>query len=97
MSEYENLRELERMVITHMTNPEQRMTGQVKRVIAQKGYGFILGQDQREYFFHADDLINTEFSLIVHEVEHSRPVHVTYKPTASEKGMRASNITLVTN
>lgn len=73
------------------------MNGLVKRVIAQKGYGFILGQDQREYFFHADDLLNTEFSLIVHEIENSRPVQVSYTPTASEKGMRASNITLVTN
>lgn len=72
------------------------MNGLVKRVITQKGYGFILGQDQREYFFHADDLLNTEFSLIAHEVEHSRPVRVKYTPTASVKGMRASSITLLT-
>ena len=72
------------------------MRGLVKRVIAQKGYGFILGQDQREYFFHADDLLNTEFSYVTHEVEHSRPIQVEYEPTASAKGMRASRIT-VTN
>ena len=73
------------------------MLGLVKRVIAQKGYGFILGQDQREYFFHADDLLNCEYSLITHEIENSRPVRVSYTPTASEKGMRASHITLVTD
>lgn len=73
------------------------MDGLVKRVIAQKGYGFILGQDQREYFFHADDLQNAEFSLVVHEIESNRPVRVTYTPTASEKGMRASTVTMLTD
>jgi cold shock CspA family protein len=71
------------------------MLGVVKRIIEQKGYGFILGEDRREYFFHADDLLNTEFSLIAHEIESNRPVRVDYEPTASAKGMRASNIKLL--
>ena len=28
------------------------MTGKVSRVLVDKGYGFIAGDDQRDYFFH---------------------------------------------
>jgi len=31
-------------------------TGTVKRVISDRGFGFILGEDGKEYFFHRDGL-----------------------------------------
>jgi CspA family cold shock protein len=31
-------------------------TGSVKKVIAERGFGFISGEDGKEYFFHRDGL-----------------------------------------
>jgi CspA family cold shock protein len=31
-------------------------TGTVKRVISERGFGFIAGEDGKEYFFHRDGL-----------------------------------------
>ncbi|HEY7526856.1 MAG TPA: cold shock domain-containing protein [Candidatus Limnocylindria bacterium] len=31
-------------------------TGTVKRVISDRGFGFIAGEDGKEYFFHRDGL-----------------------------------------
>lgn len=31
-------------------------TGTIKRVISERGFGFIVGPDGKEYFFHRDGL-----------------------------------------
>jgi len=31
-------------------------TGSVKKVISERGFGFIAGEDGKEYFFHRDSL-----------------------------------------
>jgi CspA family cold shock protein len=31
-------------------------TGTIKKVVADRGFGFIVGEDTKEYFFHRDGL-----------------------------------------
>ena len=40
------------------------MKGSVVRKINEKGYGFILGEDKVDYFFHVSDLKNTRWTEI---------------------------------
>jgi cold shock protein len=41
-------------------------TGTVKRVISDRGFGFILGEDGKEYFFHRDGLSSSvDFDRLV--------------------------------
>ena len=35
-------------------------TGTVKRVISERGFGFIVGEDGKEYFFHRDGLTSSD-------------------------------------
>jgi len=37
------------------------LTGLIKTVIDTRGYGFIVGEDGRDYFFHATNLVDTDF------------------------------------
>jgi CspA family cold shock protein len=34
-------------------------TGRIKKVVADRGYGFITGDDGTDYFFHRDSLSGT--------------------------------------
>jgi cold shock protein len=41
-------------------------TGTVKRVISDRGFGFIAGEDGKEYFFHRDGLTSSvDFDRLV--------------------------------
>jgi CspA family cold shock protein len=41
-------------------------SGTVKRVISDRGFGFILGEDGKEYFFHRDGLSSSvDFDRLV--------------------------------
>jgi CspA family cold shock protein len=41
-------------------------TGTVKRVISERGFGFIAGEDGKEYFFHRDGLApSVDFDRLV--------------------------------
>ena len=40
--------------------------GTVKRVISERGFGFIVGEDGKEYFFHRDGLTSSvDFDRLV--------------------------------
>lgn len=62
------------------------MTGTVKRVYNEKGYGFIEGEDKKEYFFHKSSLKN----ITIDEIEQGR--EVTFEDAEGEKGPRAEDI-----
>ena len=34
-------------------------TGTIKKIVADRGFGFITAEDAKEYFFHRDGLDNT--------------------------------------
>jgi len=67
------------------------MKGIVARASNDKGYGFILGDDRGDYFFHKDDLIG-DFKVLADDVTTGRKVKVEFTPAPSPKGLRASNV-----
>jgi cold shock CspA family protein len=45
--------------------PRPTLTGEIKKKVADRGFGFITAEDGRDYFFHLTDLTNgLEFDLI---------------------------------
>jgi CspA family cold shock protein len=64
-------------------------TGTIKKLVQDRGFGFIAAEDGREYFFHRtglDPSVNFD-SLAGGE-------HVTFEIEASQKGPRANRIKL---
>ena len=62
-------------------------TGTIKKVVADRGFGFIAAEDGKEYFFHRDGLqAPLEFDRLI------GGEHVSFEIEANPKGPRASNI-----
>lgn len=62
-------------------------TGTIKRIVADRGFGFIAADDEKEYFFHRGGLDSTlEFDRLV------GGEHVEFDVEASPKGPRASRV-----
>ena len=68
------------------TEKRDKMTGTVKKFDSTKGYGFIKGEDDKEYFFHRSALKNIDPS----ELEIGR--EVTFEDSEGSKGLRAEDI-----
>lgn len=63
------------------------MTGKIRLLNPEKGFGFIKGKDNQDYFFHRSALKNVDFDeLEVGQV-------VTFDDTVRDKGPRAENVT----
>lgn len=67
------------------------MNGEILRVMQDKGYGFIKGEDGAEYFFHKDEF-NGFFDDLVEDIEKGRRIVVKFEPVPSMKGPRASTV-----
>ena len=67
------------------------MKGHVNKVLGEKGFGFITGEDSREYFFHRTD-ISGFFNDLVTDVDKGEIVKVTFDPDETSKGPRARNV-----
>ena len=62
-------------------------TGTVKKVIAERGFGFIAAEDGKEYFFHRGGLDSSlDFDRLV------GGERVAFEVEASPKGPRAVNV-----
>ena len=62
-------------------------TGTIKRVVADRGFGFIVAGDEKEYFFHRGALNSSlEFDRLVG----GEPVE--FEIEESPKGLRASKV-----
>jgi cold shock CspA family protein len=62
-------------------------TGTVKKVIADRGFGFIVAEDGKDYFFHRDGLLAPlDFDRLV------GGERVSFEVEASPKGPRASQV-----
>ncbi len=62
-------------------------TGTIKRVISDRGFGFIVAEDEKEYFFHRGGLDSTlEFDRLV------GGERVEFDIEASPKGPRAVRV-----
>jgi CspA family cold shock protein len=62
------------------------MTGTIKNINLEKGYGFILGQDGKEYFFHSSALKNCDMTTL------QRGSDVTFEEVEGTKGLRAEDV-----
>ena len=65
------------------------MIGTVKSFNSRRGFGFITGEDGKDYFFHYSQLQMEGFKTA--EVGQ----HVEYDEATTEKGLRANNIRFV--
>jgi cold shock protein len=62
-------------------------TGTIKKVISDRGFGFITGEDGKDYFFHRDGLAaSLDFDRI------SGGEQVEFDLEASPRGPRAVNV-----
>jgi len=63
-------------------------TGTIKRVISDRGFGFIGGEDGKEYFFHRNELAESlDFDRLVGGET------VSFEVESSPKGPRAVKVT----
>jgi CspA family cold shock protein len=62
-------------------------TGRIKKVVSDRGFGFIAADDAKEYFFHRDGLDQSlDFDRLVGGEA------VTFDVESSPKGARARNV-----
>jgi len=62
-------------------------TGTIKKVVADRGFGFISGEDEKEYFFHRGGL---DSSLDFDRLQGGESVE--FDVEQSPKGPRANNV-----
>ncbi|MFH0826581.1 MAG: cold shock domain-containing protein [Candidatus Omnitrophota bacterium] len=61
-------------------------TGKIKKVVRERGFGFISDTDGREVFFHQSGLVDTPFDSLKEEQK------VEFEIENSPKGPRAINV-----
>ena len=61
-------------------------TGKIKKLVRERGFGFITDSDGREVFFHQSGLVEAKFDSLNEEQA------VTYEIEKSDKGPRAINV-----
>lgn len=64
-------------------------TGKVKKLVRDRGFGFINDTDGREVFFHQSSLLDTNFEALKEEQS------VEFDIEKSAKGPRAINVKIV--
>ena len=62
--------------------------GKIKKLVRDRGFGFISATDGREIFFHQSSLVDVEFDALNEEQE------VEFEVEKSPKGTRAINVKL---
>jgi cold shock CspA family protein len=77
--------------LVEVLEQERNMKGIVVRVVADKGYGFIRVISTGEYFFHKSDFTGFWENLVA-DMQEKKEIPVTFEPTESRKGLRASNV-----
>ena len=63
--------------------------GKIKKLVRDRGFGFISDVDGRELFFHQSSLVDVQFDGINEEQE------VEFEVEKSPKGPRAINVKIV--
>lgn len=61
-------------------------TGRIKKIIRERGFGFISDTDGREVFFHQSGLVGIDFNTLKEDEE------VEFEVEKSAKGPRAINV-----
>lgn len=63
--------------------------GKIKKIVRDRGFGFISDTDGREIFFHQSGLVETNFNILNDDQQ------VEFDVEKSDKGPRAINIHIV--
>ncbi len=62
-------------------------TGTIKKLVSDRGFGFITGEDGKDYFFHRDALSGSlDFDRL------AGGERVSFDIQASQRGPRAANV-----
>jgi cold shock protein len=64
-------------------------TGKIKKLVRDRGFGFISDTDGRELFFHRNGVVDVKFEDLTEEQS------VSYEVEKSDKGPRAINVRAV--
>ena len=64
------------------------LSGTIKRLVSEKGFGFVAAQDGNEYFFHRSACTGMEFDDL------REGQAVTFEKGQGPKGPRAENVRL---
>lgn len=64
-------------------------TGKIKKLVRERGFGFIAGTDGREVFFHQSALVECKYE----DLKEEQPVE--FDVEQSPKGPRAVNVKVV--
>jgi cold shock CspA family protein len=70
------------------------MTGNIVRLIGEKGFGFIRSQEV-EYFFHRSAFNGQWEDLLFDYGKASTPISVSFDLERSAKGPRATNVSVI--
>jgi CspA family cold shock protein len=65
------------------------MTGKIARVVQDKGFGFISGDDGQDYFFHRSAVQDAEFDHL------TAGTRVSFEASHGPKGLRAEAVRVV--
>ncbi|HTZ11231.1 MAG TPA: cold shock domain-containing protein [Candidatus Margulisiibacteriota bacterium] len=65
-------------------------TGKIKKLVRERGFGFISDTDGRELFFHQSALVDAKFDALNEEQA------VEFEVEKSDKGPRAVDIHIIT-
>ena len=64
-------------------------TGKIKKLVRDRGFGFITDTDGREVFFHQTSLVESSFNALNEDQD------VEFEVEKSEKGPRAINVHII--
>jgi CspA family cold shock protein len=64
--------------------------GTIKKLVRERGFGFISDTDGREVFFHQSSVIDSKFDVLNEDQK------VEFDVEKSEKGPRAINVRVIT-
>lgn len=70
------------------------MTGKITRVVISKGFGFIAGDDKRDYFFHMTSVDPASIAFR-HMKEGTTVAFTIHPPVSPGKNLQAKDVTLV--
>ncbi|MBI3991085.1 MAG: cold shock domain-containing protein [Candidatus Omnitrophica bacterium] len=63
-------------------------TGKIKKLVRERGFGFISDTDGRDIFFHQSSVVDTQFDALKEEQA------VEFEVETSPKGPRAINVSV---
>ena len=71
------------------------MVGVISNLVAAKKFGFILGDNNQEYFFHMSEVVDGWDQVESMFARYGKgTVKVTFEPSKTPKGPRAKDVTL---